>query len=219
MTLLKKVLIVLGFVAIVLLWQGFGDYFFSYPILNFPPHGSRILLWGDSLSVGVGASAPEKGYVGVLKDRLSLDITNKAVSGETSADALLHAPADLSEVNPDIVLILLGGNDMLRGTPASEMFANLRKLIDLAHEKKAVVYLVGIKKHIGDGYNDGFEKLAKDSGSLYTPDILLDIFGNSTLMADEIHPNDKGYLKMADKLAPMLESIVMTGKESSQSGK
>lgn len=208
----KKSFIVFLFVVAIALWEGFGAYLFSYPIVNFPPQGGRILVWGDSLSVGVGASSGEHGYISVLKERLSLDIVNKAVSGETTSGTLLHSVNDLTEIKPNIVMVLLGGNDVLLGVPPTETMTNLRTLITAAQKTNAVVYLIGFQKHEGDVYTKGFKSLARDTGSLYTKDILGDIIGNSTLMSDEIHPNDKGYLKMADKIAPSIESLVLSVK-------
>ena len=198
-------------ITIVALWEGFGDIFFSYPMVNYPPSGSKVMVWGDNLSIGVGGSTATHGYTAVLRDRLSLDLVNKAASGETTKDALLHADQDLGEVMPNIVLILLGGNDLLEGVPPQETFANLRALIDKAHARKALVYLIGFQKNSDDVYAKGFAALARDSGSLYTADIFGGVSENPALMADEVHPNDKGYLKMADKIAPNLEGLVLAG--------
>ncbi len=207
----KKVAIIVVLIIAFAVWGAFSELFFSYPVTNFPPQGSLVMVWGDSLSVGVGATTPEKGYVGVLKDRLSLSLINKAVSGETTSGTLLHAASDLAEIKPNIVMILLGGNDLLSRTPTTETFANLRKLIDLAHEGGAVVLLVGFQKRTDDNYANGFALLAKSSGTVYVADVLGNIIGDPLLMADEIHPNDKGYLKMADKIAPDLEGLVLSG--------
>lgn len=198
------------FLVAFVVWEVSREFFLSYPIVNYPPNGSHVMVWGDSLSSGVGATSPMNGYVGVLKERLSLDLTNKAVSGETTGDVLLHSERDLSEVHPDIVMILLGGNDLLRRVPLAETFDNLRKLILAAQKQKAVVYLIGFQKHVDDNYANAFKSLAKETGAIYTGDILGGIIGNQTLMSDEIHPNDKGYLKMADKIAPNLESLVLS---------
>lgn len=212
---LKKVVVVLVIIVAVALWEGFGGLFFSYPMVNYPPRGPRVMVWGDSLSIGVGASTPIHGYVGVLSDRLTLNLVNKAGKGETTKDALLHAEQDLSEVRPDIVLIFLGGNDLLQGVTPQETFTNLRALIDKAHAQKAVVYLIGFQKHPDDVYAKNFAALARDSGSLYTADIFGGVSADATAMADEVHPNDRGYLKMADKIAPDLEGLVLAGGKES----
>jgi acyl-CoA thioesterase-1 len=208
---MKKIVVIFVFLVAFVAWEVSREFFLSYPIVNYPPNGSLVMVWGDSLSSGVGASSPTNGYVGILKERLSLKLVNKAVSGETTRDVLLHSERDLNEVHPDIVMILLGGNDLLQQMPLAETLSNLRKLIVAAQKQKAVVYLIGFQKHIDDNYANGFKALARETGAVYTGDILGGIIGNQTLMADEIHPNDKGYLKMADKIAPNLESLVLSG--------
>lgn len=215
---MKKTAVIFVFLVAFVVWEVSREFFLAYPIVNYPPHGSLVMVWGDSLSSGIGASSPMNGYIGVLKERLSLNLTNKAVSGETTGDVLLHSGQDLSEVHPDIVMILLGGNDLLRQVPPKETFDNLRKLIVSAQEQKAVVYLIGFQKHIDDNYANGFKTLARETGALYTGDILGGIIGDRTLMSDEIHPNDKGYLKMADKIAPNLESLVLSGVSEQKQG-
>lgn len=206
----KKIIFVALAVIVVVTWESFSDLFTSYPIVNFPPKSEVILAWGDSLTTGVGATSPEFGYLEVLQSRLSASTTNRAVGGETSADTLLHAEKDMTEVQPGIVLILIGGNDLLSGVPAGDTLLHVRTLIETAQKQKAVVYLVGFQKSQGDAYAVGFEKLAKEMGAVYTGDILGGIIGNSTLMSDEVHPNNKGYLKMADKIAPTLESLILS---------
>jgi lysophospholipase L1-like esterase len=201
-------LLFLGFFA----WQFLGGLFFSYPIVNYPPRGSSVMVVGDSLSVGVGASAPDRGYVGVLAKRLSVDIANAGISGETSKSALLHVDADLAKYDPDIVMVVLGGNDILGKIPPKETFDDIRQLIDKAQRSGAVVYLVGFQRFPHDEYAEGFEALARESGALYTPDLLGGIIGNGEYMSDEVHPNDRGYERVADKLAPLLESLVLSGR-------
>jgi lysophospholipase L1-like esterase len=212
----KKILIFSAIVVAVVVWESLGDLFISYPIVNYPAASPVILAWGDSLSVGVGASNPQLGYLELLRERLHANIVNKAVSGETSEATLLHADKDIAEVQPGIVLILIGGNDLLAGTPADTTLQNTQKLIHIAQQGKAAVYLVGFQKHQGDAYAIGFKKLAKESGTFYTPDILGDIIGNAQFMSDEVHPNDKGYLKMADKIAYYLESLILSSDKSLQ---
>lgn len=206
----KKIILVAIAVIIFVVWESFGGLFFSYPIVNFPPKNAVVLAWGDSLTQGVGATSPDFGYLDILRNRLSASTTNRAVSGETSADTLLHAEKDMAEIQPGIVLILIGGNDALSGVPANDTLLHVRKLIEIAQQKKAVVYLIGFQKLPNDVYAVGFEKLAKELGAFYTGDILGGIIGNPAYMSDEVHPNNKGYLKMADKIAPTLESVILS---------
>ncbi len=217
MTQTKRNLLIVLLVLIFIIWESISDMFMSYPIHNYPPRSAKILAFGDSLTVGVGASSESSGYISILKNRLSASIINKAVIGEMSSGTLLHAEKDLDETDPGIVLIFIGGNDFLLGTPPIETFSNIKKIITIAQQHHAVVYLIGFQQSQNDVYATGFKKIAKETGSLYTADILGGIITTPTLMSDEVHPNDKGYLKMADKIAPFMESLILSSVSESHS--
>ena len=69
--------------------------------------------------------------------------------------------------------------------------------------------LVGINPGLWmDPYGAEFEDLARRLGAGLVPDILGDILGNSALMSDAIHPNDRGYELMADRIEPMLRGLI-----------
>lgn len=168
-----------------------------------------MIAIGDSLVVGVGAGSPEKGFIPILEKRLNITIANKGTSGDTTHDALLRLSKDVLDEKPDIVIVLLGGNDFLRHVPAEETFANLRLIIGQIQSRGAIVLLLGIRGGIiADHYDDDFAALAKATGSLYVSNVLEGLVGNNTLMSDEIHPNDKGYERIADRVAPVLEGLI-----------
>ena len=211
MSSIKQVFIFIAIVLGIVLWRGASELLQYYPVVNFPPKGQVVLALGDSLTYGVGASSPEKNYIGVLEKRLSVKIANGAVSGATSKDVLLSADAKISETHPNILMLLVGGNDMLQQVPPQETLNNVSKTIRIAQKHGVVVFLIGIQKHQDDAYANGFEKVARKLGAVYVPDILEGILGNSEFMSDEVHPNDKGYLRMADKIASTLEGIIFAG--------
>jgi lysophospholipase L1-like esterase len=207
---IHKFLVIAGVLAIALYWQTMGGFSKQYPITNFPPRGTNIIALGDSLTVGVGASSKEKGYISILEQRFNITIQNEAISGDTTHDALARLERDVLSKQPDIVMILLGSNDYLRQEPIGETFKNLRAIITNIQKKGAVVILIGARGGIlGDMFAEDFTVLARSTGSAFVPGVLDDILGNTKLMADEIHPNDAGYLKLADKIAPTLEGIVL----------
>ncbi len=79
---------------------------------------------GDSAAQGVGASGPDKGYVGLLADRLRettsqpVEVVNLSVSGARMADVVEHQLPRLAGLEPDVVTVAVGGNDVLRYDPA-----------------------------------------------------------------------------------------------------
>ncbi len=216
MSSIKQVFIFIAIVLGIVLWRGASELFQYYPIVNFPPKGQVVLALGDSITSGVGASAKEKNYIGLLEKRLSVQIINRGVSGATSKDILISADNIISEIHPNIVILLIGGNDILQQVLPQETLNNVREVIRIAQKHGAVVFLIGIQKQQNDAYGVGFEKIAHELGAVYVPDILEGIFGNSEFMYDEVHPNDKGYLKIADKIAPQLEGIIYAGASASR---
>ena len=207
----KKLFLVIGCIFIFLIYQIVNLYGGQYPIVNFPPKGPVIVVLGDSLTEGIGASSIENGYVGVLERRLGITIVNRGVSGNTTADALARLDTDITPLHPNIVIVLLGGNDYLKHIPQQETFTNLKQVITKVEGEGAVVLLLGVRGGLlHDKFGDDFKTLARETGSIYVPNVLDGIFGNAKLMSDEVHPNDDGYMRIADKIAPTLEGVVLS---------
>lgn len=207
----QKRYLIVGVIFIFLIYQIVSLYGGQYPIINFPPKGPVIVAFGDSLTEGVGASTPDNGYVGVLERRLGITIVNRGVSGNTTADALARIDEDITALHPNIVIVLLGGNDYLKKIPQQETFANLSQIIKKVQSEGAVVILLGVRGGLlHDKFSDDFQALAKATGSLYVPNVLDGVLGNSKLMSDEVHPNDAGYMKIADKIAATLDGVVLS---------
>lgn len=72
-----------------------------------------ILAFGDSLTYGTGAT-PATSYPSVLQDLTGLTVVNAGIPGEVSATGLKRLPALLVEHDPDLIILIHGGNDMLR---------------------------------------------------------------------------------------------------------
>jgi acyl-CoA thioesterase-1 len=214
---IHKIIIVIGIIIIGMIWQTISDISEQYPITNYPPRGTNIVVLGDSLTAAVGASSPEHGFVAVLEKRFALTMTNEGMSGDTTHDALQRLDRDILSKHPDIVMILLGSNDYLRGEIHKETFDNLHSIITRIQAKGAVVILIGARGGVlSDTFAEDFASLARSTGSAFVPGVLDDIFGNTKYMADDVHPNDAGYLKMADKIAPILEAVVLAAPENLQ---
>ncbi len=182
-------------------------FFRAAPVTNYPSLGTEIVALGDSLVYGTG-STPGNDFVSLLSQRVGRPIVNLGKPGDTTADGLTRI-GELDKYKPQVVLVLLGGNDRLRQVPRSEVFANLAKIIENIHARGAVVLLLGIRGGVlGDPYAAEFRTLESVYGTAYVPDVLGGIFGDQRYMADTVHPNDAGYAAIAGRVAPVLRSLL-----------
>lgn len=173
-----------------------------------PTSGERIIAFGDSLVQGVGAS-PGRDIVSVLSRRLGVPIVNEGRSGDTTGAALTRLDSAVLSRNPRIVIVLLGGNDMLRRVPRATTFDNLDAIVSRIRARGAAVILVSVELGFGTGADGrAYEELASRTSSALVRDILDGIFGREALMSDGIHPNDRGYEIMADRIEPALKDLV-----------
>lgn len=144
----------------------------------------------------------------MLSEKIGEPIANLGVPGDTTEDGLGRL-GELDRYRPKVVLLLLGGNDRLRNMPREETFANLARIIEDLHERGAVVLLLGIRGSVlSDQYKSEFERLRANYKTAYVPDVLDGLFGTREFMADQIHPNDAGYARIAERIAPVLEEFL-----------
>ena len=192
---------------ILLVFGGIFWWFFSssdQPIKNYPSTKSGpVLLFGDSLAAGEGATAGNT--LGKQLGRLvGTDILNYGVPGDTTEDGLARLPRALAE-NPKVALVLLGGNDFLKKIPREKTFQNLEKIVTAFQARGSIVMVLGVRSGIiGGGADEEYESLAERTGAAYVEDVLSGVFAHADLMSDTIHPNDRGYGKIAERIAPIL---------------
>lgn len=194
----------LGLLLVYWLWPGR-----SWSYINLPPTADGPwAAFGDSLTQGYGADAGAD-YPAQLANRLGVPIQNMGAAGETSAEGLKRME-DVEALNPRVVLLCFGGNDVLQGLPGDQMFANLGAAIDRFHARGTFVVLLGIRgaSLMGDANADGFKKLAEQKQVKFVPNILENIFGRPSLMSDYVHPNNAGYAAIADRIEKELRPLL-----------
>ena len=161
--------------------------------------GKRIIAFGDSLTYGTGASS-EMDYPSQLSKMISRPVINAGVPGDTTASALERFERDVLSYSPDVVLITLGGNDLKNGVASDIAFKNLKMIVNLIHNQGTRVIIGGLSIPFRDrGFGKGFKMLADETDATLIPNILEGIMGNRKLMSDPIHPNDAGYIIIAQK--------------------
>lgn len=182
----------------------------------------RVVFIGDSITAGYGVlkeeSFPEK-LEQLLKspdaDRhINLMVTNAGISGSLSSSAVSRVRYYM-KLNPQIVVLELGGNDGLKGTDVSIIRKNLSEAIDLALKNKIKVLILGMQiySNFGDDYTKSFAKiyydLAREKKVELMPFLLDGIaLDKSKMQSDQKHPNAKGHAIIAENLIPFLDPMI-----------
>ncbi len=166
---------------------------------------SVLLAFGDSLTFGTGANENES-YPAQLEKLAGRRVVREGVPGEVSATGLARLPAALDEHRPRLLLLCHGGNDFLRRLPKAEAAANVRAMIQLARSRGVDVVLIGTPEF---GFllspPDFYAEIAKEFRIPYEGDVLGKIFRDSSLKADQVHPNALGYRLMAERVYATLK--------------
>lgn len=167
----------------------------------------RVLAFGDSLFVGYGLADPQaQSYPAQLEASLRADgrnvrVANAGVSGDTTAAGRqrLAFTLDSQPSAPDLVLLELGGNDLLRGLPPEQTRANLAAMLAELKKREIPVVLMSLQAPPNYGAKwqgefDGlYPELAKEYGATLVPFVTQAVFTDSKLIqADRVHPTAQG---------------------------
>ncbi|MCH2202752.1 MAG: GDSL-type esterase/lipase family protein [Fuerstiella sp.] len=181
----------------------------SPSLTNNPPRNLTICCFGDSLVTGVGASARETtSYPAQLGRILNAEVTNWGASGDTTIDGV-NRLGRFNDHKFGIVVVTLGGNDILRRVNWQETKENLAMIFSELTSTGNFVVFTGVVGPLNRARSKHYGTLCDIHGVLYVPDILDGITSNSGLLADQIHPNDDGYRLMAERIAKALRSVGM----------
>jgi len=163
-----------------------------------------ILTFGDSLTFGTGA-AKEASYPAVLSSLIGRKVVNAGVPGEISEEGLRRLPSLLDEYSPDLVILCHGGNDFLRHLDPATMSANVAAMIRLCRQRGADVILLGVPElSLFLEPSPEYDAVAEELDVPYDRDSLAEILGKRRLKSDRIHPNGKGYAKLAEAVARLI---------------
>jgi acyl-CoA thioesterase-1 len=187
---------------------------------NLSPTKKNIVFFGNSLTAGYGLDLSEA-FPSLIQYRidslkLPYKVINAGLSGETSAggrtrvDWILRQPLE-------IFVLELGGNDGLRGIPATDTYKNLQLIIDKVRSahSTARILLTGIQipPSMGNRYasefSNIFPKLAKANKIALVPFLLEGVGGVPGLnQADGIHPTAPGDIILADNVWKVLKDML-----------
>ena len=167
--------------------------------------GEVIVAFGDSLTYGTGAAENES-YPAVLSQLINRKIVRAGVPGETTGGGLARVESVIEEHQPSLMIVGLGGNDMLRKVNDAEIKANLRRIIQIIRGRGISVVLFGVPKPaLITSAPEFYEELAKEFGVPYEGKIVTDVLYRRELKSDPIHPNALGYRRMAEAIAELLK--------------
>lgn len=182
------------------------------------PAGARevhILAFGDSLTAGYGLPAGQ-GFAPQLEDVLRRNgvpakVINAGVSGNTAGQgrARLAWTLDGLRQKPDLAILALGANDMLRGLPPSGTRKDLEAMLTEFGKRDIPVLIAGmyaapnLGARYGGEFNRIFPDLAREYGAGLYPFFLAGVAGDRRLaLPDGVHPNFQGIKKMVSGITP-----------------
>lgn len=198
---ISGVVIIIGFFVFIMLKDNVPD------ITNYPSEGETIVAFGDSLVEGTGSSNGND-FVSLLEVMTEEPILNLGRIGDTTEHALARMDSVI-EQNPKIVIVLLGGNDFLQKIPKETTYNNLARIIQTIQDSGAIVVLLGVQEGlIRDQFKNEFKQLRDEYGTAFVSNVLENLIGRSEFMFDSIHPNDKGYRIIADRVYPVLKELL-----------
>ncbi|WP_308287527.1 SGNH/GDSL hydrolase family protein [Cryobacterium sp. 1639] len=177
---------------------------------------------GDSAAQGIGASAPNRGYVGILADHIrlatgrTLRVINLSVSGATVELAVRDQLPRFVKLKPDFVTVAIGANDIAQWDPAKfeagirEVFAALPPhaivadlpCFHLPHNERKVAVANRIVREVAAEHDLTVVPLHATTKREGIRSVL------SQVANDLFHPNDRGYRIWADAFLPELSSAV-----------
>ncbi len=185
---------------------------------SFANNPVRIMLYGDSLMAGYGLAQNEN-LAEELNRNLQMNentfsILNASISGNTSKNGLSRIDWSLGD-NPDIVILCLGANDVLRGISPELTMANLDSIINKFIKNGSIVILAGMlsPENMGPEYQNKFDsiypKLAKNYDLIFMPFLLEGVaLDKKYLQSDYKHPNKLGIKIISSNLLPYVNEAL-----------
>jgi len=167
------------------------------------PH-DVIVAFGDSLTHGTGASS-DTAYPAVLATLTGRTVINAGVPGDTTMSGLQRLSGVLAEHKPRLVLLCLGGNDMLRKHPEAATENNLRLLVRTIRASGAEVVLIGVPEpRLFGGAPDFYARVAEEMQLPLEDEVFNEVLKDNRLKSDPIHANAAGYRVVAERLDEFL---------------
>jgi acyl-CoA thioesterase-1 len=179
-----------------------------------------VLAFGDSLTAGYGLARgeafPARLEALLKQDHPEARVLNAGVSGDTTTSALARLPGVLSrlEHRPDLAIVELGANDLLRGIPPARSTANLDAILRELERCTIAVLLASmdppaILGAIGAGYTGIHARLAERHRVPIHPFFPPGVLGHPAyVLGDRMHPNAAAIERVAQAMLPIVRELV-----------
>lgn len=174
------------------------------------PPEATVVAFGDSVTYGTGAAAGAD-WPSRLAALSGWTVINAGVPGETAEQARDRIDAVLTQYQPTLVIIEIGGNDFLRRRPQEAVKADVRRIVQSVRQHGAQAVLVAVPQVSLFGIVSGaksdapiYRELAREGGIPVVEKVFAEILSRPELCADQIHPNAEGYRTMAGAIYAFL---------------
>ena len=163
-----------------------------------------VLAFGDSITFGTGAGENQS-YPAVLEGLIGRKVHGAGVPGEVSAAGLARLPSAIEYYKPQLLILCHGGNDFLRRAGKQQAAENIRAMVRTARDKGVAVMLIAVPEPgLLPSPPDFYKDIAKEFSIPYEDAALAKILRDNQLKSDLIHPNAKGYARLAEAVAEVL---------------
>lgn len=180
-----------------------------------------VLAFGDSLTAGYQLP-PGDGFAPQLEADLrarglNVAVHNAGVSGDTTAQGRARLNWVLTGLKavPDLAIVELGANDMLRGQPVAAAKANLDAILTELGRRHIPVLLAGMyaSPNLGRVYatefNAIYPALARAHGVPLYPFFMAGVVGQAGMqLGDGVHPTKAGVAVIVRGIAPQVATLL-----------
>ncbi len=175
------------------------------PQLKALDSNATILAFGDSLTAGKGVNI-EHSYPTILSQLTGLNVINAGISGEVTEAGLRRLPPLLDQHSIDVMVLIEGGNDILRNLNLAQTQENLDQMIQSAKQRGIDVILFGVpKKSLFSDSADFYQELADKHDLIFEDELIADLLRSPQYKSDSVHFNQQGYTKLAQRVHELLK--------------
>ncbi|MBN2424773.1 MAG: hypothetical protein JXR46_06230 [Calditrichaceae bacterium] len=175
------------------------------------------LIKNNDLNSSFFYTRADSAYPKCLDNRLKIKVYNQGYPGATVNSAISYLADSVLTKNPSLVLLEFSANDFLRKRDVSTTREEMIELIDSISNFGSKIVLISFvdeytinhppkdhllydQRELAKEYYLMLKDIANEYNLLFINDCFLGIFGHTDLMCDDIHPNNEGYIKMAENI-------------------